>query len=86
MQFHQLEAQKKGLNYWEDEIRQAKEMAAHTVDILNQDVYEIKVLGIRVDTSVVQLLGTLVLCLAYIVGWAVYSDYNSKDGRLKWWW
>lgn len=74
MQFHELEAQKKGLTYWEAEIKQAKEMATHTVDILNQDVYEIKVLGIRVDTTVVQLVGTFILCILYVTAFATYNS------------
>ena len=79
MHHHELDAKKKGLNYWEDEIRQSKKMAINTVDILNQDVYEISVLGIRVDRNVVYVLGTLILCLLYIISVAVYNSNKIQS-------
>lgn len=74
MQYHETEAKKKGLHYWQNEIKQAKEMAIYTVGILNQDVYQIKVFGIRIDTYVVQVIGTCMLCLVYVLAVAVYNS------------
>lgn len=72
-------AQKNGDDYWVQEITKAREMCEAVIDVLSQDEYNVTFLGIKVDTSVFQLIATLIGILLYISGFLVYQNWINDN-------
>eukprot|EP01084_Bolivina_argentea_P320145 555445_1 len=71
----QFMAEQKKMPRWAKEIKIAREMCESVIDVLSQDEYSVKLIGIKVDNSVFQLTATVIGILLYISGFLVYNNW-----------
>lgn len=72
-------AEEENKKQWVEHIEQAREMCNSAIDVLSIDEYNVELLGMKVDSGVINLISTVIGILLYVSGYLVYNEWIVKD-------
>merc|ERR1719361_1133523 len=75
MLHYQYLAEDENQKQWAQRIAKSRECVEAAIDVLSIDEYNVELLGMKVDTSVVNLITTVIGILLYVSGYLVYNEW-----------
>ena len=78
MQVNEIDSRAEGNPYWQQEMRMAKEMTESGITMIKNNEYLINFFGVNVDNSLIQLICSIIIILAYIAFYGVNDKFRTS--------
>ncbi len=75
MQMREYDAKDKGLEYWEMEVRNAREMAESGLELISQESHVVKLIGIKLENSTLRIIIIIFSILSYFL----FLSYEANN-------